>query len=148
ACQLGSRLPGKNGGIPLDALSQLGYHEGVALRVGLEARQVGRRVLKTPPAPAKTWQEGSAMQTVTRKPRTIHPAHGNARWLKAPGADGDGGRLEISAQTMRGVITAVYAVTALRSGKPGGHFGGQLVGYQLANEHNGEVYSLDFAGLT
>jgi hypothetical protein len=86
------------------------------------------------------------MRTVARKPRTIQPAHGTARWLQTPATDWTSpGRLEISAHTIRGIITAVYAVTVLRSGTPGGHFGGQLAGFQLANEGNGEVYSIDTA---
>jgi hypothetical protein len=49
------------------------------------------------------------------------------------------GRLEISTRTG----TASYVVTVLRSGRPGGHFGGHVVGFQLAKETNGEVYSID-----
>jgi hypothetical protein len=49
------------------------------------------------------------------------------------------GRLEISTRTG----TAVYVVTVLRSGLPGSHFGGQVVGYQLEKEGTGEVYAID-----
>jgi hypothetical protein len=49
------------------------------------------------------------------------------------------GRLEISTRTG----TAVYIVTVLRSGCPGAHFGGQLVGFELEKEGTGEVYAID-----
>jgi hypothetical protein len=69
---------------------------------------------------------------------------------QSPGAEGPLGtsdRLKISAQTRRGTVTAVYAITAFGSAEPGAHFGGQLTGFQLANDSNGKVYSIDTTGL-
>jgi hypothetical protein len=49
------------------------------------------------------------------------------------------GRLKISTRTG----TAIYVVTVLRSGCRDRHFGRQVVGFQLANESNGEVCAID-----
>jgi hypothetical protein len=49
------------------------------------------------------------------------------------------GRLEISTCTG----TTVYVVTVLRSGAPGSHFGGQVIGFQLEKEGSGAVYPID-----
>ena len=73
-----------------------------------------------------------------RKPP--EPVRGEGRWLVPLHVESDTpGRLEISTRTG----TYVYGVTVRRSGSPGGDFGGQLVGFQLENERNGEVYSID-----
>jgi hypothetical protein len=78
------------------------------------------------------------MSTITnppasRKPRGFEPITGRFAWL-TPWKDGTG-RLVISTRTG----AAIYTVTAIRT-EGGPNFGGQLVGYQLANEGNGEVY--------
>jgi hypothetical protein len=61
------------------------------------------------------------------------PVTGVFTWLVP--FDGKAGRLVISTHTG----AAVYTVTAIRSAG-GAHFGGQIAGYGLVNEGNGESY--------
>jgi hypothetical protein len=51
--------------------------------------------------------------------------------------------LQIAAQTGKGVVIGVYAVSPIRS-DGGPHFGGQIIGYRLEKEGDGgEVYDID-----
>jgi hypothetical protein len=84
------------------------------------------------------------MRSVSRKPRTCKPAHGNARWLIRPDAAWQtGGLLEIATERKRDS----YTVEAIRTGGPGAHFAG-LAGFRLTNETSGNVYDIDATPLS
>jgi hypothetical protein len=68
------------------------------------------------------------------KVRKFEPVEGVFSWITP--FDGATGRLVISTKTG----AASYLVSALRSGSGSPHFGGLLLGYELVNEGNGEVY--------